>query len=118
MGGHFDMTRLAGHLYTTPDEPPPCSPRVIYSLASALDIKPLRDLAFDDIRSKVTSANVVTEPLSSFTSRCVQPNRNRRYRNVSSANDRQGCCENLVWLLYDNFNNNNNNNTENGVEFI
>ncbi|KAF9645620.1 hypothetical protein BDM02DRAFT_3262815 [Thelephora ganbajun] len=54
---------------TTPDRPPPCSPRVIYSLASALDIKPLRDLAFDDIRSKVTSTNVVTELFSSFTSR-------------------------------------------------
>jgi len=54
---------------TTPERPPPCSPKAIYSLAAALDVKPLRDLAFDDIRSKVTSANVVTELFSRFTSR-------------------------------------------------
>ncbi|KAF9645618.1 hypothetical protein BDM02DRAFT_3271586 [Thelephora ganbajun] len=83
---------------TTPDEPPPCSPRVIYSLASALDIKPLRDLAFDDIRSKVTSTNVVTELFSSFAS---------RQGDVAKMQCR---------LLYDNFNNTTT--TEKGVEFI
>ncbi|KAF9785368.1 hypothetical protein BJ322DRAFT_1211231 [Thelephora terrestris] len=54
---------------TMPDKPPPCSPKAIYSLASALWIPALRDLALDDIRSKVTDANVVTELFSGYASR-------------------------------------------------
>jgi len=54
---------------TIPGRPPSCSPKAIYSLAAALDVKPLRDLAFDDIRSKVTPANVAAELFCGFTSR-------------------------------------------------
>ena len=72
---------------TTLENPPPCSPKAIYSLATAvscnlcflcsrgrstlsiqLEVKGLRKLAFDDIRSKVTPENVVTELFSGFTS--------------------------------------------------
>jgi len=49
--------------------PPPCSPKAIYSLAVALNIDPLRDLALSQIRSRITSANVITEFFSGFTSR-------------------------------------------------
>ncbi|KAF9778362.1 hypothetical protein BJ322DRAFT_1147820 [Thelephora terrestris] len=54
---------------TTPDKPPPCSPKTIYSIATRLEIKALRDIAFDDIRSKVTSENVTIELFSGFASR-------------------------------------------------
>jgi len=52
-----------------PHAPPPCSPKAIYSLAVALKIDPLRDLALSEIRLKTTSANVVNEFFSSSTSR-------------------------------------------------
>ena len=70
-----------------PHMPPPCSPKTIYSLAGAvcpyyvpglgscrltvyiqLKIYPLRDLALSNIRSKITSVNVVNEFFSKFTS--------------------------------------------------
>ncbi|KAF9785369.1 hypothetical protein BJ322DRAFT_1108808 [Thelephora terrestris] len=54
-----------------PHVPPPCSPKVIYSLAVTLDIRPLRDLALKEIRSRITSTNVVNEffagPMSRLT---------------------------------------------------
>ncbi|KAF9778359.1 hypothetical protein BJ322DRAFT_1092792 [Thelephora terrestris] len=46
-----------------------CSPRVIYSLATALEIEPLRDLALNDIRSKITPKNLISELFSRFASR-------------------------------------------------
>ena len=71
---------------TTPDKPPPCSPKVIYSLAVAvghslvflifprslnfciqLEVNTLRDLAFYNIQSKLTPENVVAELFSGFT---------------------------------------------------
>ncbi|KAF9785398.1 hypothetical protein BJ322DRAFT_1006548 [Thelephora terrestris] len=54
---------------TTPDRPPPCSPKTIYSIATKLEIKALRDIAFDDIRSKVTAENVTIALFSDFASR-------------------------------------------------
>ncbi|KAF9642138.1 hypothetical protein BDM02DRAFT_3264568 [Thelephora ganbajun] len=49
--------------------PPPCSPKSVYVLASFLGIQPLCDSAFADIKSKVSSNNVVDEVLSWVTAR-------------------------------------------------
>ncbi|KAF9785393.1 hypothetical protein BJ322DRAFT_1218967 [Thelephora terrestris] len=56
---------------TTPDKPPPCSPKTINSIATRLEIKALRDIAFDDIRSKVTSEDVTIELFLGFASRAL-----------------------------------------------
>lgn len=47
--------------------PPPCSPKSIYVLGSLLEIQPLCDSAFADIKSKVTECNVVSEVFSWVT---------------------------------------------------
>ncbi|KAF9785359.1 hypothetical protein BJ322DRAFT_826989 [Thelephora terrestris] len=83
---------------TMQDKPPPCSPKAIYSLATALWNPALRNLAFEDIRSKIADANVVTELFSSHASR--KPDITRME------------CE----LLYDKFNNEAS--TAKGVELI
>ena len=54
-----------------------------------LGIEPLRDLAFIDIQSKVTSENVVAELFSSFTSRLVHSNWNNFHCNTPSTEDRE-----------------------------
>jgi len=47
--------------------PPPCSPKSIYVLANLLEINPLCDTALADIKSKVSSENVVEEVFSWVT---------------------------------------------------
>jgi len=47
--------------------PPPCSPKSIYVLASLLGMEPLCDSAFADIKSKLSSDNVVEETFSWVT---------------------------------------------------
>ncbi|SCV69405.1 BQ2448_2425 [Microbotryum intermedium] len=42
-------------------------PRSVYRLADYLHLKPLRELAFDDIKEKITVDNVAVELFSSFT---------------------------------------------------
>ncbi|KAF9785367.1 hypothetical protein BJ322DRAFT_1062892 [Thelephora terrestris] len=74
------------------------SPRVIYSLATALEIEPLRDLALNDIRSKITSTNLIPELFSSFAS---------RYEDIAKME-----CE----LMYDEYNDENT--TAEGIKFI
>ena len=72
---------------TTAAAPPPCSPKSIYALAKLvrqpsikplghelmcrieLEIQPLRDSAFADIKSKVSLDNVVDEVFSWVTAR-------------------------------------------------
>lgn len=53
----------------TSGKAPSCSPKAVYSIATVLEIKSLRELAFDDIRSKISSENIVAELFSAFTSR-------------------------------------------------
>lgn len=55
--------------WTTLKNPPPCSPKTIYSLATVLGMKALRGLAYHEMRSKITSANIIPELFSTFTSR-------------------------------------------------
>ncbi|KAI0929768.1 hypothetical protein AcV7_010398 [Taiwanofungus camphoratus] len=49
--------------------PPPCSPKSMYRLADKYDLQELRQLAIDDIRSKLSADNILTELFSRFTSR-------------------------------------------------
>ena len=91
------------------ERPPICSPKTIYCIATAvspssharhfstpcfsqpflqLGMETLRRLASNDIRSKVTSTNVITEVFSNFTSRCV-PSSTRTVVTNNTQNQRQ-----------------------------
>ncbi|PCH43560.1 hypothetical protein WOLCODRAFT_164544 [Wolfiporia cocos MD-104 SS10] len=48
---------------------PPCSPKSMYRLAEKYGITDLQDLAFEAIRSKLSTRNIVAEVFSRFTSR-------------------------------------------------
>ncbi|CCL99857.1 uncharacterized protein FIBRA_01882 [Fibroporia radiculosa] len=52
--------------------PPPCSPKSMYRLAHMCDIKELQELALNDIKSKLSSKNILDEFLSAFTSRYTE----------------------------------------------
>jgi hypothetical protein len=106
---------------TSPDKPPPCSPKETYSLAVAvsplvrmpcvphiadmfciqLNVEPLRRLAMSDVRSKITSANIVNELFSSFTSRCgsSQSNRNSHRGDTNDQKQASRYHENAVGTL-------------------
>ncbi|KAJ3526498.1 hypothetical protein NM688_g8254 [Phlebia brevispora] len=51
-----------------PDLPVPCSPKSMYRLADIVGLKDLKDLAYDDIRNKVSAQTVVEEVFSRFSS--------------------------------------------------
>jgi hypothetical protein len=122
---------------TMQDKPPPCSPKAIYSLATAvsfgaicigfrgnptlkiqLRIPALRDLAFEDIRSKITKENVVTELFSGHTSRLVSTLTPARVmlKRLSLDNRQRDIAKMECELLYDKFNNEAS--TTKGVELI
>ncbi|KAJ3486469.1 hypothetical protein NLI96_g4229 [Meripilus lineatus] len=50
-------------------EAPPCSPKSMYRLAHQLQLKDLQNLAFKDIKSKLTAENIFNELFSPFSAR-------------------------------------------------
>ncbi|KAI0690193.1 hypothetical protein C8T65DRAFT_672029 [Cerioporus squamosus] len=52
---------------TAPYDPPLCSPKSMYRLAEKFGIEALRTKAAEDIKTKLTTENILTELFSSFT---------------------------------------------------
>jgi len=48
---------------------PPCSPKSIYRLAHKLQLEPLKQLAFEEIRRNLNKDNILQEVLSKFTAK-------------------------------------------------
>ncbi|EKM56964.1 uncharacterized protein PHACADRAFT_183528, partial [Phanerochaete carnosa HHB-10118-sp] len=59
----------AGAQASTGPRAPTCSPKSMYKLADELDIKGLKELAKKNIESQLSAENILTELMSSFTSR-------------------------------------------------
>ncbi|KAF7791218.1 hypothetical protein EIP86_002232 [Pleurotus ostreatoroseus] len=53
----------------TPDRPRPCSPKSMYRLADIMKLDDLKQLCLNEIRDQLSVRNILTELLSTFTSK-------------------------------------------------
>jgi len=65
---HSELTRDIA-IDANPSGAPPCSPKSMYRLANKVGLEPLKNLAFDAMRARLSDSNIIRELGSNFTSK-------------------------------------------------